>query len=441
MPDWPDTAYPQRVTLSYGEATIGGTSDMPSPYAVPFPSMPPATPPPSSGELPDTHPGDDAGGQFEEHPLTGEWSASPATFLEVLAEAPPGATIELGAGVYRIPATINFRRHAFLIGAGSTRTRLESTGPGPVLRLAESAALALRDLTIAVVNDAPGNVIEATDGALIMERVRVTGARGRRNTSTPETPDDASPEPGYGLVVGGAVWATITSCQFDGNEAGGICVRDACAPTIVDIQTEGGTAGVVFSGQSAGPLTRSRCIGSAIGILVLDRARPVLDANTCRANTHTGIAYRLLATGLARANDCSDNGSAGIWVGDAATPTLESNQCRGNRTAGIVYRRASGGIAVGNSCTGGAIAGIWIGEGACPELESNRCEANGTGLSYTEFGAGSARGNICAANSLFGISVSVLASPFLEANDLSGNVLGTIVDHRMPDSGALIVPN
>ena len=243
MPDWPDTAYPQGVTLSYGEATIGGTSDMPSPHAVPFPSMPPATPPPSSGELPDTHPGDDAGGQFEEHPLTGEWSASPATFLEVLAEAPPGATIELGAGVYRIPATINFRRHAFLIGAGSTRTRLESTGPGPVLRLAESAALALRDLTIAVVNDAPGNVIEATDGALIMERVRVTGARGRRNTSTPDTPDDASPEPGYGLVVGGAVWATITSCQFDGNEAGGICVRDACAPTIVDIQTEGGTAG------------------------------------------------------------------------------------------------------------------------------------------------------------------------------------------------------
>lgn len=80
-------------------------------------------------------------------------------------------------------------------------------------------------------------------------------------------------------------------------------------------------------------------------------------------------------------------------------------------------------------------------EGACPELESNRCEANGTGLSYTEFGAGSARGNICAANSLFGISVSVLASPVLEANDLSGNVLGTIVDHRMPDSGALIVPN
>lgn len=241
----------------------------------------PATPPPSNGELPDTHPGDDAGGQFEEHPLTGEWSASPATFLEVLAEAPPGATIELGAGVYRIPATVNFRRHAFLIGAGSTRTRLESTGPGPVLRLAESAALALRDLTIAVVNDAPGNVIEATDGALIMERVRVTGARGRRNTSTPDTPDDASPEPGYGLVVGGAVWATITSCQFDGNEAGGICVRDACAPTIVDIQTEGGTAGVVFSGQSAGALTRSRCIGAAIGILVLDRARPVLDANTC----------------------------------------------------------------------------------------------------------------------------------------------------------------
>ena len=106
-----------------------------------------------------------------------------------------------------------------------------------------------------------------------------------------------------------------------------------------------------------------------------------------------------------------------------------------------MYRRASGGIGVGNSCTGGAIAGIWIGEGACPELESNRCEANGTGLSYTEFGAGSARGNICAANSLFGISVSVLASPVLEANDLSGNVLGTIVDHRMPDSGALIVPN
>ena len=368
-----------------------------------------------------------------------EWAASPVTFLEILAEAPPGATIELGAGTYRIPGTIEIRSHVFLAGVGTNRTRIEATGAGPALRIVGNAALALRDLTVAASDEFASNAIEATDGALILERIRVSGARGRRQR--PNTGDMEGPEPGYGVLLDGDVWATVTSCQFDGNDSGGICVRGTSAPTLVDIQVEGGTAGVVFAGHSSGSLTRSRCLGSAIGILVLDRARPVLEGNVCRANTHTGIAYRLTASGLARANDCSDNGSAGIWVGDAATPNLEGNQCRGNRTAGIAYRRAAGGSATANACSGGAIAGIWISEGACPDLYANRCEGNANGLAYTEYAGGTASANVCGGNTLFGISVAALASPTVEDNVLDGNILGTIVDQRSSDTGPLVIPN
>ena len=370
---------------------------------------------------------------------TGEWAASPATFLDILAEAPPGATIELGAGTYRIPGTIEIRNHVFLSGAGTVRTHLEATGPGPVLRLVGNAALALRDLSISANRQFASNTIEATDGALILERVRVGGARDRRNAPDPGSPD--GPEPGYGVLLDGNVWATITSCRFDGNDSGGICVRGHCAPTIVDVHVQGGTAGVVFAGHAAGALTRSRCLGAAIGILVLDRARPVLEGNTCRANTHTGIAYRLMASGLARANDCSDNGSVGIWVGDAATPTLDGNECRGNRTAGIAYRRAASGTATANACSGGAIAGIWIGEGACPDLIANRCEGNVNGLAYTEYAGGTARANVCGANTLFGISVAALASPDIVDNVLEGNVLGALADQRSPENGPIVIPN
>lgn len=368
-----------------------------------------------------------------------EWAASPVTFLDILAEAPPGATIELGAGTYRIPGTIEIRSHVFLSGAGPTRTRIEASGAGPALRVVGNAALALRDLTVSASDGFATNAIEAVDGALILERVRVTGAHGRRHR--PDTGDPNAPEPGYGVLLEGDVWATITSCQFDGNDSGGICVRGNCAPTLVDIQVEGGTAAVVFAGHSSGSLTRSRCLGAAIGVLVLDRARPVLEGNVCRANTHTGIAYRLTASGLARANDCSDNGSAGIWVGDAATPNLEGNQCRGNRTAGIAYRRAAGGSATANACSGGAIAGIWISEGACPDLYANRCEGNANGLAYTEYAGGTASANVCGGNTLFGISVAALASPTVEDNILDGNILGAIVDQRSSDTGPLVIPN
>lgn len=367
------------------------------------------------------------------------WAASPITFLEVLAEAPPGATVELGAGTYRIPGTIEIRSHVFLSGAGTMRTRLEAAGPGPALRVVGNAALALRDLTVTATPASATNAVEALDGALILERVRVTGARGRRSAPDPGDPDAL--EPGYGVVLDGGTWATITSSQFDGNDSGGICVRGHSAPTIVDAHVQGGTAGVVFAGHAAGALTRSRCLGAAIGILVLDRARPVLEGNTCRANTHTGIAYRLTASGLARANDCSDNGSAGIWVGDAATPTLEGNLCRGNRTAGIAYRRAAGGMASANACSGGAIAGIWVSEGACPDLHANRCEGNANGLAYTEYAGGVARANVCGGNTLFGISIAALASPTVEENVLEGNVLGPMADQRAQGTSFLVIPN
>jgi parallel beta-helix repeat protein len=380
----------------------------------------------------------DQGGPSDDG-FNSEWVASPATFLDILAEAPSGATIELGAGTYRIPGTIEIRSHVFLSGAGPTRTRLDASGAGPALRVVGNAALALRDLTVAASDEFASNAIEAVDGALILERVRVTRAHGRRQRPGASEPE--VPEPGYGVVLDGDVWATITSCQFDGNDSGGICIRGSCAPTLVDIQVEGGTVGVVYAGHSSGSLTRSRCLGAAIGVLVLDRARPILEGNVCRANTHTGIAYRLTASGLARANDCSDNGSAGIWVGDAATPNLEGNQCRGNRTAGIAYRRAAGGSAIANACSGSAIAGIWISEGACPDLYANRCEGNANGLAYTEYSGGTASANVCGGNTLFGISVAALASPTIEDNVLDGNVLGTIVDQRSSDFGLLVVPN
>lgn len=70
------------------------------------------------------------------------------------------------------------------------------------------------------------------------------------------------------------------------------------------------------------------------GISVDGQAQPVLEANTCRDNTHAGIAYDDHAGGSLRQNSCSGN-DIGIGIAATATPALSGNRAGGNRTSDV----------------------------------------------------------------------------------------------------------
>jgi parallel beta-helix repeat protein len=199
------------------------------------------------------------------------------------------------------------------------QTEIVSSAEGYVVRFTGGGRFAAEDITFRHEGEAMADVVTVLGGEVVFIRCRFTGA----------------------VYVEGA-----------GNRAG--------------LRLRQGASGLV-----------RECVvvdNDNTGILVENRALPMLDRNICTRNGVVGIGYVDEAGGVARENQCSEN-AVGIGVSNDARPTLERNVCRDNEYHGIAFWDSASGTAYRNECVGNGV-GIFVGETANPDLVENNCYDN-----------------------------------------------------------------
>ncbi len=331
-----------------------------------------------------------------------------ATFEQAVKAIPPGGTIRLLPGEYRLKAPFTIDKPMRLLGVGMDVTTIVGYWDGHVLTYAGEGRLAAEGITFRHEGTIPADVVVAIQGEVDFEQCRFAGG----------VVDEANQRYGHGLVLAGAVTGRIAECRAESNAGAGIAIRDQVQPTVEENVCAGNEAGITYRDSAGGTARKNRCVGNRwAGIGVGYRAEPTLEENVCEDNETFGIGYIGSAGGLARQNHCIRNAVSGIAMGDQAQPTLDENFCEGNKVAGIGYAGSAGGLARKNRCAANESAGILVADQTQPTLEENDCQANKkAGIAFLGSAGGLAHKNRCATNELSGIWVTDQAQPTLEEN-------------------------
>ncbi|NIN69212.1 MAG: hypothetical protein GTO63_31930 [Anaerolineae bacterium] len=357
--------------------------------------------------------------------------------LEAAVDAvPPGSTIILEEGTYRLDAPLDIGKAIRLEGAGMLRTEIVSEAPDYVIRFSGEGPFHAKDIAFRHEGDLEANAVVVKDGQIDFVNCRFTGAVWTED-----------PAGRAGLRLEGSATGMVRECMVMENDAHGIRLVDQAQVTLEgNLCSENGYNGIVYRDSAGGVARDNSCSRNGLhGIDVYDKAQPTLERNICAGNEESGITYFGEAGGLARENECSGNGLHGIGLQGQARPTLEDNVCTGNLGSGIVYFDSSGGVARGNDCSGNGnhgiaveaeggptlernvcsrntLNGINVRDEAQPTLEENVCSQNGQdGIMYAGSASGVARENKCTDNGLNGIEVQDKARPTLEANGCARN--------------------
>jgi len=336
--------------------------------------------------------------------------------LEAAVEAvPPGSSILLDAGTYRLVGPLEIDKPLSLLGAGLEETIVSGGEGDQVVLLTGPGPFAVEGITFRYEGSGWGRVMTVDEAEINILRCRFTGAAWSEEES----------RGGDGLLLWGNTAGSIRESRFDGNQLHGIELQDQAHPLLEgNVATGNGESGFVYFEESGGTARNNDCSGNGLhGISVAEQARPALEGNVCSDNREVGIRFSDSATGAARNNTCSHNGLHGFAVGDEAEVTLEGNTSSDNEEVGIRFSDSATGTARNNRCTGNGLHGISVNEEAQPTLEDNICNENlEVGIRFSDFATGTARANECSGNGLHGISVSGKAQPLLEDNTCLNNV-------------------
>ena len=251
------------------------------------------------------------------------------TLADAVAAVPPGGTIHLAPGVYRLRETLVIDKPLTLVGEDRDMTVVAYEGDGDVVRYTGAGVFKARHITFRHLGGTWGNVMVVDDGLVDLEQCRFTGG----------------------------VWS--------------------------EEQKRGGTGILFWKMAVGGKVVHCLCDHNGLhGIEVYGQATPSLVGNRCEKNAQSGIVYWEESGGEARENECRENGLHGISVRGHAAPTLVGNRCEKNAQDGIVYWEESGGEARENVCRENGLDGIAVLERAVPVLKNNVCTGNKRGNLY-----------------------------------------------------------
>ena len=96
-----------------------------------------------------------------------------------IADAEPGAVIQIAAGDYHLPEPLILAKPVTLVGAGMDQTRILCGASGVVVRFDVAGPYAARNLTFAHDGDEPAAVAVVTAGPFDCRSCRFTGAVGK----------------------------------------------------------------------------------------------------------------------------------------------------------------------------------------------------------------------------------------------------------------------
>ena len=309
--------------------------------------------------------------------------------LEAAVDAvSPGSTLVLESGTYRLARSLVIRRPLRLVGAGMDQTEVVSEAKGYVILFIGGGLFAAEDITFRHQGTAVAEVVVVEGGEIALARCRFTGAVSKEDQLM------------AGLLLRGSTAGVVQDCVADGNDGAGILVTERAQPVL-----EGNV-----------------CTDNHFGIYYWGNAGGTARQNECTENRYDGIALGVQAQPTLDGNVCTDNKYSGIYISEQAQPTLEGNVCTGNGHDGIAYFGDAGGVARQNECSGNESHGISVQEQAQPTLEGNVCTGNRyNGIVYLGDAGGVARQNECLGNGYHGIGVEEQARPTLERNICTDN--------------------
>lgn len=411
-----------EATITQIAAQVYGTQTAEAPAATPTPTSTPApTPTPTITPTP-------APTTVHLAPVGGDYAS-----LEEAAEAvPPGSTIILDAGTYRLSEPLAIQKPLTLLGSGMENTVVIGAGEGYVAHLSGGGPFAVEDITFRHEGTAAVDVVVVADAEIAFSGCSFIGA----------TQVDEEDQAQAGLRLSGNTTGTVHECVAFQNDGDGIILEDRAQVTLtLNVASDNAQRGIVYFDESGGAARENECARNGLhGIAVTHQAQPVLESNLCGDNTEAGIRFSDGSGGVARQNIVTGNGLSGIIVLEQAQPTLEENTITENTQSGIAYFGTSGGMARGNDCSGNRYHGIGVTGQAQPTLEENICTQNTeNGIVYFESAGGTARGNTCSDNQERGIDVTGNAAPTLEDNICANN--GTVGIRFNESSGGVARSN
>jgi parallel beta-helix repeat protein len=399
-----------------------------------------------------------------------EFIVSPDGFsysiADALAKAPAGATIQLRAGIHRMPAPCRLDKPITLIGEGAENTvlRIRYSKGFSHCGLSYSADGALTLRNVALVPEAFGTdleqsaLLEVEAGTALIEGCTfASGGVGIRvRNSEGVIRDCLFEDNSVGISISSSASFLIQSNTITGSRYSGIELWEEVSETPqASLKNairsnncmDGAGAGIAVYSAGNHHLQRNRCFNNDIGIELLSDASATLDENECRTNEGNGIHISDRVQARIINNSCSRNGASGMGISGASISYISDNSFGMNQHDGIsiaesaeviIYQNnffrnggsgvhfadESGGVVRSNTCDSNANDGIEVKGGRRAQLKlfSNQCRRNQRcGISYWGEAGGCVKGNTLERNEQHGIDVEDKSGPLLESNACSKN--------------------
>jgi len=190
-----------------------------------------------------------------------------------------GSTVRLVAGRYRLRGSLVLLEGVTFSGAGRDRTSIVSTAAGSALVVLTNGRVELDDLSLRHGGRVASNLLTGgPSSSVVLTRARLADARkdrsGQGGNAVMMTAN-GSADAGRGTTL------QVTGTDLSRNAAAGILLTGGHVASVRQSRfSDNGQCGVCFSGASAGAVRGSVFTGNAVGVAVLDTARPALLADT-----------------------------------------------------------------------------------------------------------------------------------------------------------------
>lgn len=196
---------------------------------------------------------------------------------------------------------------------------------------------------------------------------------------------------------------------------GGVSGGGTVAPVSTEMSKVFKRAAIAFQEEARGTVHGNRFeANEGYGILVTNKAGPVVKNNDIIAHRRPAIAVRDEAAGVIRSNRLRDNGY-GIVIQGKAACTVEENELSGHTAPAIAVRDNARPVVRRNRLFGNATFGIHVCCASTPQVEENECSSNGPSIMFQDTAGGIVRGNRIVGG--HGIVVLDFANPLVEGNE------------------------
>jgi len=327
--------------------------------------------------------------------VNADGSGDYASLHAAVAAVTPGSTINLGAGVFTLPETLEINKPLHIIGIDPQQTIIRGTVTNwSIVIFTGPGTFSFQNIAVEYTDAGRGFALNIIDGEEIhIKNCRFSGA-------VKETNEEAGDWGGSGILVQGASSGVIEQSEFFDNQVSGIQINGESRMAVIDNHCHDNeqTGISMFDDSESTLLYNETDHNGWHGIYARHNASFSGSENAIFSNTYYGVYLNEDASGelttsaiaenesngvLLKSNtflrlkesDIFANGLNGIELNEASRAEIVDNIIQDNQGAGLIYRDTSGGVAQENQLFGNKW-GIYIEAGATPEFSGNVTTGN-----------------------------------------------------------------